>query len=113
MLILIEGSERGLDIAKGIWGAFNSCLCIDEEEMDISNNTLQHLIGSCEQSNVTLVIATGNMEWYKERYSQAFYIECDGMGFGVSKNVLSFNKEYPRDRVVEVIITHFKRNKLL
>jgi len=78
MLILIEDTERGFDIAKGLWGAFNSCLYIDEGYMDSMYETIDYLIGQCAKSGVTFIFVTSNIERLKKRNPQAFCIHCDG-----------------------------------
>ena len=108
MLILIEDTERGMDVAKGIWGAFSSCLYIKEEDIDYTQ-----LINKCEQCNVSLILVTQNMEYFKKENPHAFCIECDGNGFGISANFLRFKEDYHRDMVVKTIIENFKRMKLL
>ena len=61
MLILIEDSERGLDVARGIWGAFDSCLYIDEVELDPKGYQIKTIVNSCEKSKVDLIFVTSNM----------------------------------------------------
>ena len=116
MLILIEDTERGLDVAKGIWGAFNSCLYINEDDVDMDDGTLDYMVRSCEQCNVVLIITIENVQWYKERYNHAFCIYCDNeeeYSESFIDRELSFDRAEPRDRLVGKIITYLKRKKLL
>ena len=113
MLILIEDTERGLDVAKGIWGAFNSCLYINEDDVDMDDGTLDYMVRSCEQCNIVLIITIENVRWYKDRYKNASCIYCDGSNGNADINALIFDKQAPRDKIVQSIITHLKRKKLL
>lgn len=109
MLILIEDTERGLDVARGIWGAFSSCLYVEAEDIDYTQ-----LINKCEQCNVSLVLITESVEYFKEKNPHAFCFYCDGgdMEKENDKTVV-FVKEDKRDNIVTLIIAHLKRKKLL
>jgi len=112
MLILIEDTERGPDIAIGLWGAFNSCLYIDEGVMETSS--MEHIIYSCARSGVSLIVVTDDMERLKNKNPQAFCIHCDGGNIeDENDKTLVFVKEDKRDNIVTLIITHLKRKKLL
>lgn len=114
MLILIEDTERGFDIARGIWGAFSSCLYAEDDLMRCRDESLEYLIVQCAKSEVVLIVITSNVKGLKSENPQAFCIHCDG---GDIKNendkTLIFVKEDKRDDIVRLIIDFFKRKKLL
>ena len=112
MLILIEDTERGMDVAKGIWGAFSSCLYVEDER--ISEWSLEYIINSCERDGVTLIVVANNVEEFREKNKHAVCIYCDGGNIGNEDDrTLVFMKEDKRDSIVTLIINFLKRKKLL
>ena len=111
MLILIEDTERGFDVAKGIWGAFNSCLYIEDNAMEAYS--ADYIIDQCAKSGVALIIVTKDMDEFKDGNPQAFCFYCDGGIINAATITMAFDKQTPRDKIVQSIITYFKRKKLL
>lgn len=111
MLILIEDTERGLDVAQGLWGAFNGCLYIEDNCME--STSVAHVISQCAKSGVVLIIVAEDILRFKKKNQHAFCIECDGNGFVTGPNFIRFKKDFPRDRVVGELIKIFKQMKLL
>lgn len=112
MLILIEGTKRGADVAQGVWGAFTSCLYIDDSAMETSST--EHIICSCARSGVVLIVITEDIEKLKEKNPQAFCIHCDGGNIeDEDDRTLIFIENDKRDDIISLIITYFKRKKLL
>lgn len=112
MLILIEDTERGLDVAQGIWGAFSSCLYIEDAAM--VEPSVDYIISQCAKSGVVLIIVTEAVMQIKSSNKHAFCISCDGGNMeDENDRTLIFLKEDKRDNIVTLIINYLKRKKLL